>query len=109
MCLLEAFFIDAYRVASAEDAVLHATVLETMNVGGYTYLHVDVGEDNLWMAPEGSEEPKVWLAGPEATVAVGDVVRWEGGSVMREFYSSTLDRTFAEIVFVGALAVVNGR
>ena len=103
----EIYFTDAFRKASDADGTFQGTITETMNVAGYTYVQVDVGEDNSWMAASGSEDPLVWLAGPEMTLSVGDVLSWRGGSVMREFHSGTLDRTFAEIVFVGSFTVVN--
>ena len=103
----EIYFIDSFMKASASDGTFQATVTETMNAAGYTYAQITVGEDLIWMVPAGSEEPLVWLAGPETELSVGDVVSWQGGSVMREFRSSTLDRTFAEIVFVGSFTVVN--
>lgn len=103
----EIYFIDAFQRASADDGGFFGTVTETMSVAGYTYVQVDVGEDNNWMAASGSENPVVWLAGPETVLNVGDVVMWQGGSIMREFHSGTLDRTFAEIVFVGSMSVVN--
>lgn len=103
----EIYFIDVFQLASADDGGFLGTVTETMNVAGYTYVQVDVGDDNSWMAASGSEDPLVWLAGPEMALNVGDVVVWQGGSVMREFHSGTLNRTFAEIVFVGSMTVVN--
>jgi len=103
----EIYFIDAFQLASADDGSFFGTVTETMNVAGYTYVQVDVGDDNSWMAASGSEDPLVWLAGPEMALNVGDMLVWQGGSVMREFHSGTLNRTFAEIVFVGSMTVVN--
>ncbi|MBK9032676.1 MAG: OB-fold nucleic acid binding domain-containing protein [Myxococcales bacterium] len=66
-------------------------VLETMNSGGYTYAHIDLG---------GSQ---VWAAAPETTLAVGAKVQFLGGSLMTAFHSNTLDRTFDEIYFVPGL------
>jgi hypothetical protein len=66
-------------------------VLETMNSGGYSYVRVDLG---------GGE---VWAAGPETTVKVGDTVKLSEGMAMRDFHSSTLDRTFPVVWFVGSI------
>ncbi len=63
--------------------------------GGYTYIEVEV--------PGGSK----WLAAPAATVKQGDTVSWNGGATMRNFTSSSLNRTFDEIVFVGGVQVAN--
>lgn len=100
------YFVGSW-VADPTIQVFEGTVLETMNVAGYTYVQVEVGEDLQWMTPEGSEDPFVWLAGPESEFAVGDMIQWQGGSVMQNFHSSTLDRTFEEILFVGEFTVAN--
>ena len=103
----EIYFIDQFRTAGAANPTYQGTVTESMNAAGYTYVQVNVGEEFSWMSATDTDEPLVWLAGPETVLSVGDVVSWQGGSVMREFRSNTLERTFAEIVFVGSLTVVN--
>lgn len=103
----ELYFIDQFRAAGAAQGTFQGTVTETMNSGGYTYVQVNVGEEFSWMTAPDTEEPLVWLAGPETVLSVGDVVRWQGGSIMRRFSSNTLGRTFTEIVFVGSFTVMN--
>ena len=103
----EIYFIDQFRTAGTADGTYQGTVTESMNAAGYTYVQVNVGEEFSWMAAPDAEGPLVWLAGPETVLSVGDVVSWQGGSVMRGFHSNTLERTFTEIVFVGSLTVVN--
>ncbi len=97
------YFLDVFLIASAAGDTHTGTVTETMAAAGYTYALVNVGEEGRWMVPSDSEEPLVWLAAPEMELGVGDMVSWQGGSVMNQFHSGTLDRTFAEIVFVGSL------
>lgn len=63
-------------------------VIETMNSGGYTYAHVDVGGT------------KYWVAGQETQVAVGDTVSFSHGMPMVNFRSNTLKRTFDMVYFV---------
>lgn len=46
-----------------------------------------------------------WLAAPLTAVKPGSTVRFEEGSVMAEFYSKLLQRSFASIRFVGAILV----
>lgn len=75
---------------------MQGTVRETMNSGGYTYLRLDVS---------GAER---WVATTQMPVAVGDQVVVGGGSVMTDFHSRTLDRTFPEILFAGEVRVVGG-
>ncbi|KAB2891233.1 MAG: DNA-binding protein [Desulfobulbaceae bacterium] len=62
-------------------------VIETMNASGYTYLLVDSGKEQTWVAI------------PETTVSKGATVQYAAGMVMQNFHSKTLDRTFASIVF----------
>ncbi|HYP68676.1 MAG TPA: hypothetical protein VEP67_10570 [Thiobacillaceae bacterium] len=73
------------------------TVLSTINVPSYTYVELSQGKKTMWLAA--------------ATVAVkkGDVVRFDNGMVMNNFYSKTLKRSFPSIVFASALVVDNGK
>jgi len=66
-------------------------VLETMNAGGYTYVQVDTGKE------------KIWAAGPQTVVKVGDKVSFIAGMEMHDFRSETIDRTFESIQFVSAI------
>ena len=66
-------------------------VVETMNSGGYTYVHLDTGKE------------KIWAAGPEAEVAVGQEIVMDKGMAMPQFHAKSLDRTFEVIYFVGAI------
>jgi len=102
----EIYFMDQFRTAGAMVDMFQGTVTEVMNAAGYTYALVNVGEEFRWMAASDTEEPVVWLAGPETVLSIGDVVNWQGGSVMRQFHSGTLNRTFTEIVFVSSLTRV---
>ena len=69
------------------------SVAETMTSGGYVYVRL--------------EEDDTWLASTPVPVSVGDKVAYTGGAVMNNFKSSTLNRNFESIIFVGKLAVVN--
>jgi hypothetical protein len=72
-------------------------VLSTINVPSYTYVELSQGNKTMWLAA--------------ATVAVkkGDMVRFDDGMVMSNFYSKTLKRNFPSIVFVNGLVVDNGK
>ena len=70
-----------------EGVSLKGKVVETMNASGYTYLLID------------SQQGKLWVAIPEAQVAVGQEVTSAPGMVMRDFSSKTLNRSFAQIIF----------
>ena len=74
----------------------HGRVVETMNSGGYTYVLMDTGAEQKW------------LAGPEASFAVGDKVAVRPGMLMKDFTSETLGRTFETIYFVRGIELDDG-
>ena len=73
------------------------SVLSTINVPNYTYVELSQGKKTIWLAA--------------STVAVkkGDMVRFDDGMVMNNFYSKSLKRSFPSIVFVNSLVVDNGK
>lgn len=74
-------------------AVLGGEILETMNSAGYSYVHLDMDGE------------KVWIAGPEtADLKVGERIVFEGAMEMRNFHAKSLERTFETILFVGVIA-----
>ncbi len=77
----------AQEAPQPEVKELSGTVVETFDSGGYTYMQID------------SNGEKIWAAMAPVQVKVGDEVTLLGGGVMKDFYSRTLDRTFAEIIF----------
>jgi hypothetical protein len=72
---------------------ISGTVTETMNTAGYTYVKVDTG----------SEE--VWVAAPEFEVKVGDPVIVGESMPMPNYHSNTLNRDFELVYFAGNVAV----
>ncbi|UCZ57170.1 hypothetical protein LGV61_02515 [Desulfurispirillum indicum] len=82
--------------AAQQQAHLMGTVIETMNVAGYTYVQLDADGESLW------------FAGPETVVSEGDRVMVIDGMVMEDFYSRSLDRTFEKLIFVGAFVLEGG-
>ena len=86
--------LNPYEYSRAE---ISGKVVETMNSGGYTYVQLDDGTGTAWAAV------------PQTTVSVGT----EGtvtGSIMKDFPSSTLGRTFTAIIFsdgIQTAAIVN--
>jgi hypothetical protein len=73
------------------EGAIRGTVLETMNAGGYTYVLMDMGEEQRW------------VAGQEIAVQVGDVVQSTQGMPMANFESKSLNRTFDMVYFVDRL------
>lgn len=68
-------------------------VKQSIKSAGYTYIEVDVDGES------------VWLAAPEMDLADGASVAWNGGLVMKNFSSKSLNRTFPEILFVDNVQV----
>ena len=68
-------------------------VLETMNSGGYTYVQVDTGSQ------------QVWAAAPEFQVKVGDPIIVPEGMPMANYTSPSLNRTFDVVYFVPSVMV----
>lgn len=76
--------------AATAKQMVAGTVVETMGAGGYTYALLD------------QQGTKVWIAGPETKLAIGATLGAMSGTLMTAFHSSTLNRTFDRIYFVGA-------
>jgi hypothetical protein len=68
-------------------------VVETINSGGYTYVCL-----------ENSAKKKIWGAVPQTTVKVGQQVILHGAFEMKNFTSSSLNRTFESIYFAKNLS-----
>ncbi|MBN2109020.1 MAG: DNA-binding protein [Deltaproteobacteria bacterium] len=72
------------------------TVAETMNAAGYTYVLLD------------TDGGKIWFAGPECTVKVGEKLNIRPGLKKTNFTSKTFNRTFETIYFVESLVAAPG-
>ena len=88
--IVTCLFISLAAFASASQN-LTGKVLETMDSAGYTYMQVDIG----------SSQP--WVAIPQSQIKVGQEVTYQPGMVMNNFASKTLNRTFDAIVFSSGL------
>lgn len=66
---------------------ISGTITETMSAAGYTYLLIDTGTG------------KQWVAIPETAVTAGAEVAVKEGMEMKDFHSTSFDRTFASIIF----------
>ncbi len=77
---------------SMKPTTLTGKVLETMNAGGYTYVHLQTADK------------KTWIAVPETTASVGQELSFYPGQMMTNFHSKTLNRTFDEILFSAGVA-----
>jgi nitrous oxide reductase accessory protein NosL len=72
-----------------------ATVTQTMNTAGYTYVEA---ADAMGV--------KVWLALPEVKVAKGDKIEYLETPPLSNFQSKTLNRTFEKISFVPGIRIL---
>ena len=68
-------------------------VISAMHGGGYTYMQIE------------NNSKKFWIASTMINVKRDDIVTWTDASLMKDFKSSTLRRTFDEILFVTAASV----
>lgn len=82
----------APEAPAKQDDVITGKLVETMDASGYTYLLVDTGKGQQWIAI------------PESKVKVGDEVSCANGMVMSNFTSKSLNRTFESIIFSPGLA-----
>ncbi len=71
-------------------------VLSSMDANEFTYIEVARGD--------GGRE---WIAAPKMALKAGSTIRYEDGSVMTNFYSKLLKRTFPSVMFVGQVSVVD--
>ena len=76
------------KEAAAPTEALKGKVAETMDASGYTYVRLDDGSGK-----------EVWAAVPKAELKVGEEISLQGGSVMENFNSKTLNKTFEKIIF----------
>jgi len=76
---------------NSADVFTTVKVKEVEQVGSYTYLLVK------------AKGPEYWIAVPSMEASPGETYHYQGGMLMKEFYSKELDRTFDEVVFLEAL------
>jgi len=77
-------------------SALSGKVTETMDAGGYTYICIE------------NAGKKTWLAVPQTQVIVGQQLSFSPGSVMSNFTSKSLGRTFDSIIFSGGIVSGGG-
>jgi len=90
---VKADVVKAEPAASKPGGGLSGKVAETMEASGYTYVLIENGAE------------KTWVAGPKTDLKVGDEVTVAEGSVMNNFESKSLKRTFDKIIFASGIMV----
>jgi len=68
-------------------------VVSAIHANEYTYVEVSNGDGTRW------------IAGPRTSLSQGDIVRFDDGVIMKEFYSKLLGRTFPTVMFVSGVYV----
>jgi len=81
----------------SQGSIISGKVLETLDASGYTYVHLDEGNK------------QTWIAIPKSNVAVGDEVKAVFSMLMTNFESKTLGRTFDEVAFCSGLVPADGQ
>ncbi len=76
------------RQGSHEPETVQGTILEVIQVPTYTYLRLTTSNGEAWAAVESNPNLKS-----------GEMVTIEGATMMQDFESKTLNRTFARIYF----------
>jgi hypothetical protein len=79
--------------ASQQNNQNRGKVLKAMHAGGYTYMFLETGDKQYW------------VAATMVNVKTNDQVSWTDASLMKNFTSSSLRRTFDEILFVSQATV----
>ena len=70
----------------------YGVVLDAIDANEFTYIEVDEGGKSFWIATT------------KMKIARGDLVQFDDGVTMQEFYSKLLKRTFPSVMFVGAVS-----
>jgi len=73
-------------------AAFSGKIVEKQDVSPYTYIRLEDGAGN-----------EIWAAVPETQLEIGEEIALKGGSVMTNFNSKTLNRTFESIIFASGL------
>jgi len=89
LALVTVFSLPAITITAETQGpdTISGKILETINAAGYTYVNLSTANGPLWVAL------------PQTTVKVGDEISCNPGMEMKDFYSNTLNRTFASIIF----------
>ncbi|MCF6169592.1 MAG: hypothetical protein L3J31_06830 [Bacteroidales bacterium] len=66
-------------------------LLEVLQTNSYTYLLVEENDSSQW------------LAVPKMVAETGETYYYQGGNEMRDFKSTTLNRTFESVIFLGGV------
>lgn len=74
-----------------------AKVVSIVSAPPYLYIEAEQGKKTVWLAANSTPMRK------------GDVIQFDQGMVMHNFYSKSLKRTFPSVIFVNRLVVAEKR
>lgn len=83
------------KATSDADLPRKGRVISAIDTNQYTYIEVEQDKKTLW------------LAAPTVAVKKDNVIRYDDGAEMINFYSKTLKRTFPSVMFIGRVLVTN--
>ena len=75
----------------AQSTRLYGKILETIDAGNYTYVHIV------------ADKKEYWAAGPKTLLKKGDMVAFNTGMPFKNFHSKALKRDFEVIYFVNKI------
>jgi len=78
----------AYAEQNTTPNIIHGKVTDIIETSGYTYAEVDTGKK------------KVWAAGPNTPLKIGDMIGFSTRMPMKNFHSKSMKRDFPIIYFV---------
>lgn len=84
--------IAVQTLSDSQLAAFSGNVVETQDVSPYTYVRLDDGAGH-----------QIWAAVPQTQLEIGEKIALENGTVMTNFNSKTLNRTFESIIFAAGL------
>ena len=88
--------VEGEKAGGINMQTVSGTVVETMNSGGYTYALVK------------KDGTRTWVALPKSRIALGNEITCQPGMVMNNFGSSSLNRSFKQIVFSPGITSLSG-
>lgn len=68
-------------------------VVSAINTDMYTYVEI------------AQNDKTVWIAAPTVAAKPGNLIRFDDGMMMRNFYSKQLQRNFPEVMFVQSATI----
>ena len=79
----------AYAEQNTTPSIINGKVTDIIEASGYTYAEVDTGKK------------KVWAAGPNTPLKIGDMIGFSTEMPMENFHSKSMQRDFSIVYFVG--------